>query len=318
MSEKIDRRSFLKQGLFYAGLLAGAGYGLFPVAKSWGQSSAASVPRRRLGATGEEVSIIGLGGAIAVARERERAAEIVDRALDLGINYIDTAAQYGPSEANIGSVMRHRRGQAFLAGKSHNRSYDGTMRLFERSLSRLQTDYLDLYQLHAIDSQEALDEVSADNGALAAMRSLKEQKAVRYLGITSHKNARFFGQVLERYPFDCVLLALNCADRHYDSMIEHALPAARARGMGIAAMKVAAYDGRIFREDGIRTMEEALGYVLSHPVHTAVVGVSSVEELEQNAAIAHSFSRFSPDRMRELEQRTAHYQRDVNFFKHQW
>ena len=318
MSGKIDRRSFLKHALHGTGFLIGAGFGLIPAARSLGQQRSTAVPRRRLGATGEEVSIIGLGGAITVARQRESAAEIVERALDLGINYIDTAAQYGPSEANIGSVLRHRRDEAFLASKSHDRSYDGTMRLFERSLNQLQTDYLDLYQLHAIDSQETLDEVRADRGALVAMQSLKEQKAVRYLGITGHKNARFFGQALERYPFDCVLLSLNCADRHFDSMIEHVLPVARNRDMGIAAMKVAAYDGRIFREDGIRTMEEALGYVLSHPVHTAVVGVSSVEELEHNAAIARSFCHFPRAKMEELEQRTAHYEQDVNFFKRQW
>lgn len=276
------------------------------------------LPRRTLGATGEQVGVLGLGGSISVAGERDRAVRIVERALDLGVNYIDTAAQYGPSEENIGAALNGRRSDAFLAGKTHDFTYDGTMRLFERSLSRLKTDHLDLYQLHGVHTEQNRRAALNPDGALAAVRRLREEGAVRYLGVTGHKNATLFAEVLEEYAFDCVLLSINAGDRHYDSMIEHVLPVAERLELGIIGMKVASYDGRIFREGGITSMTEALGYVLSYPVATAIVGVSTVEELEQNVAIASEFEPFSDAELRELEERTAWYQDEVNFFKHRW
>ncbi len=276
------------------------------------------VPRRKLGKTGEYVSILGLGGAIAVARERDKAVEIVNEALDLGINYIDTAASYGSSEGNIGEVMRHRRGEAFLAGKTDDRTYDGTMRLFERSLKRLQTDYLDLYQLHGVHSAGELQEILNDGGAIKALEELQDSGAIRYTGITAHKNASFFKTALEEYPFDCALISLNAGDVYHDSMIREVLPAAQWKNMGVIAMKVASYDGRIFREGGLETMEQALGYVLSYPVSTAIVGVASVSQLRENVNIARAFKPFTDREMKEGEELTRPYQEEVNFFKHQW
>ena len=107
------------------------------------------IPKRVLGKTGEQVTIYGLGGLFALAKHdrHEEAVEIVNRALDLGINYIDTSALYGngASELNIGTVMKERRDEIFLASKSHDYTYEGTMALVEQSLRRLQTDHLDLY-----------------------------------------------------------------------------------------------------------------------------------------------------------------------------
>ncbi len=278
----------------------------------------APIPSRALGNTGKEVSVIGLGGAIAVAGDEDSAGVIVERALDLGITYIDTASQYGPSEANIGRVLADRRDEAFLASKTDDRSYDGTMRQFEQSLANLRTDYLDLYQLHAIHDRHTWEEVRGDGGALRALERLRDEGSIGAIGVTSHKNAPLLAEILTAYPFDCVLMSLNAGDRHYDSMIEHALPAAMDRGIGVIAMKVAAYDGRIFRDDGVSSMEEALGYVLSHDVSTAIIGISSPAELEENARIAREFTPFDRDTLADLEQRTAHYETDINFFKHHW
>ncbi|MFP4432088.1 MAG: aldo/keto reductase [Spirochaetaceae bacterium] len=276
------------------------------------------IPSRALGKTGLEVSILGLGGAVAVAESPDRAEAIISRAIDLGINYIDTAHQYGPSEANIGRVMRRRRGEVILASKTDDRTYDGTMRQFEESLRRLQTDYLDLYQLHAMHSEGDLDAALGKGGAVEAIEKLREEGVVRHVGITAHKNSRFLASALRRYPFDCVLLSLNAGDVHHDSMIENALPVANEREMGVIAMKVCAYDGRIFRDDGLSTMREALGYTLSHPVSTAIVGISTLAELEENARIAREFRPFPPEELRRLEGLTRAYAGEANFFKHRW
>ncbi|MFP4066666.1 MAG: aldo/keto reductase [Spirochaetaceae bacterium] len=317
MDDRLSRRSFLKNTLRAGAAAWAAGMGLVPGIRAHARRREA-MPRRSLGDTGERVGILGLGGAIAVAGDRDRAAKIVARALDLGVSYIDTASQYGPSEANIGRVMRERRNEAFLASKTDDRSRDGTLRQFEQSLRNLQTDYLDLYQLHAIHDRAAFETARRPDGALTALEELREQGAVRYLGITAHKNAALLAELLSEYPFDCVLMSVNAADRHFDSMIKHALPVARDRNMGIIAMKVASYDGRIFRRGGISSMEEALGYTLSNPVSTAIVGISSMRELEENVRIAREFEPFSDETMAELEARTESYSEEASFFKLRW
>jgi uncharacterized protein len=325
---EVSRRTFLKTAA--AAVASAAGVVFFgsraaAQAKDGNRGGAPEVPgvrlpmpSRALGRTRLEVSILGLGGAVAVARSPDRAEAIINRALDLGINYIDTAHQYGESEANIGRVMRHRRGEVVLASKTDDRTYDGTMRQFEESLRRLQTDYLDLYQLHGMHSEADIDAALASHGALEAIEKLREEGVVRHVGITAHKNSRLLAAALRRYPFDCVLLSLNAGDVHHDSMIENALPVANEKGMGVIAMKVCAYDGRIFRDDGISTMREALGYTLSHPVSTAIVGISTLAELEENARIAGEFQPLSPRELRRLEALTRPYAGEANFFKHRW
>ena len=315
--KRVSRREFLRwsalgAGAFYAGGMGLLG-GLHPLC-----SSERPLPSRPLGKTGKEVSIVGLGGSIAVAGDEETAAHIVEQALDLGITYIDTASQYGPSEANIGRVLSDRRDEAFLASKSDDRSYDGTMRQFEQSLSDLHTDYLDVYQLHGIHDRQTWEDVQRADGALKAVETLRDEGSIGAIGVTSHKNASLLGEILDAYPFDCVLMSMNAGDRHYDSMIKHALPVARERGIGIIAMKIAAYDGRIFRDGGVTSMEEALGYVLSQDISTAIVGISSTDELDENASIARAFTRFDRDALADIEARTADYETEVNFFKHQW
>ena len=322
LQEAISRRSFLRCAALGAvgATLAACGASRNAATQETEPPAPAEhrIPRRPLGRTGAMVSILGLGGAIAVARSPEMAARIVNRAIDLGVNYIDTAHQYGASEANIGQVMRERREEVILASKTDDRTYDGTMRQFELSLRRLQTDRIDVYQLHAIHGEGDLRTALAADGAITAIEQLRAAGSVRYVGITGHKNSDFFARALAEYPFDCVLMAINAGDVHYDSMIRNALPAACARDMGVIAMKVAAYDGRIFRADGITTMNEALGYTLSHPVATAIVGISTVEQLEENVRIAREFEPFAPEALQRIEDLTRHYADAANFFKHHW
>lgn len=327
----MNRRKFIQLGLTVAATAGLTGCKVFPEPYKPGEVEELPpadekkealpdplIPRRQLGRTSLYTSIFGLGGAFAIARGRQNeAAAIINRALDLGVNYIDTAPTYGNSESNIGQVMRYRRNEAYLAGKTLDRTRDGTMQLFEQSLKRLQTDYLDLYQLHAVHSHQDLRRLFGAQGAIKAMEELKEGGVAKFTGITSHKNCAVLLQALEEYDFDCVLVALNAGDVHDDSFAENVLPLARRKDMGVVAMKVAAY-GRIFREGGGVSMEQALGYVLTYPVSTAIVGVSTLEELEENVRIARTFRPFSIERMKQMEELTEPYQREINFFKHQW
>jgi len=285
------------------------------------QNADGLVPARALGRTGARVSIIGLGGSFLVSQENraEEAEALIEQAVDKGINYIDTAPTYGSSEANIGRAMPRLRNNVFLAGKTKDRTYDGTMRLFERSLERLQTDHLDLLQLHGFHEWSDYERAFSRDGAYRAIEQLKAEGAVRFTGLTSHKNPQVVKKAISDYDFDCLLFALNPADPHdqAESFQHEVLPLAQAKEMGTIAMKVASY-GRIFRSGGIENMQQALGYALSFPVSTAIIGISNSSELEENIKIAREFKPLTESELKKLEELVKPYQQQALFFKTAW
>lgn len=328
-----SRRNFLKKmgaGLLAAtGMSLGAGRFLSAEQSSSASASAESggdpentpMPRRTLGKTGLKPGLFSLGGeaTVQIRSRREDAEKIINRALDLGVNYIDTSPRYGGggSESNIGEVMAHRRDEVILATKTHDRSYDGTMRLFEQSLKRLQTDYIDIYQVHNVRTSGDLRGALGNNGAVKAMDELKSQGVIGAVGITGHKDPELLLRGIQEYDFDTILMALNAADIHYRPFQKELLETASAKEMGIIAMKVTAV-GRIFQEGGVSSMDQALGYVLTLPVSTAIVGISTPREAEENVRIARSFTPFPRDEMQRIEELSAPYQESGNFFKHYW
>jgi len=325
-----SRREFLQKLL---AATAAAGFypyldmmaGEAPVQKKKGR-----MPLRPLGNTGYMVGIYSLGGqaTIETPGKEELAVEIVNKAIDLGINYIDTAAAYGrsnetitreyamgTSERNIGQVMKTRRNEVFLASKTHDRTYDGSMRLLERTLKNLQTDHLDLWQIHNVRAAELqnLDSFFGPSGVVKAMEKAREEKIIRFAGFTGHENPDVLKALAERYPFDNVLVALNPADKHHDPFIEKFLPTAVSRKMGIVGMKIPARD-RIFSNGGIVTIKEAMEYVMSLPVSTIIIGLDTVAQLEENISIAENFKPLSADQMLAIEEKTKPYYKDIMFY----
>ncbi len=259
------------------------------------------LPSRPLGRTGHEATIFGLGGQARVEQrgQDEKADEIINRALDLGVNYIDTAPRYGPSEIYIGRVMKDRRDEVFLATKSHDYSYDGTMRLVEQSLERLQTDFIDLYQHHNVGSLSQLRRITAEDGALRAFMELKERGTVGHIGITSH-SPKVLLEALELDAYDCMLITLNPAganmrDREY---LEEFMRRAREKGVGVIAMKVVSRGPLLGGGVG---MEDLLRYALSFPVATAIVGISETWQVDDNVRIAKNFRKMTDSEKREIE-----------------
>jgi aryl-alcohol dehydrogenase-like predicted oxidoreductase len=306
-----SRRDFLRTVAGTAAVgVAGGLKSLETFAGTMGRSGMATRP---LGRTGHNVRIFSLGGQATLETEgkTDEAMAIINRALDLGVNYIDTAERYGRgvSETYIGQVMKDRRDEVFLATKTRDRSYDLSMRNLEESLKRLQTDHLDLWQLHNVRTQKDLDQIFASEA--------RDEKVVRFLGITGHRDPFVLKKGIEQYPFDSILMALNAADRHQASFIENLLPTAVEKKMSIVGMKIPAR-GKIFRKGGITRMKQAMDYVLTLPVSTVIVGISRVEELEENIRIAEAFKPLSDDGMKELEQLTAPYYADASFFKTEW
>lgn len=319
MNWKLSRRKFV--GTMLSAAAVGVASKLKPLDALAYPPDEQRMPLRPLGRTTHQVAIFSLGGQATLEQSgtAEESERIISRALDLGVNYIDTAAAYGRgiSERYIGSVMKTRRKEVFLASKTHNRSYDGSMRLLEQSLKNLQTDHLDLWQLHNVRTQDDLDRIFSNDGAIKALEKARDEGMVRYLGITGHYDPLVLRKGIEQYPFDTILMALNAADRHNKSFITHLLPLAIEKNMGIIGMKIPAR-GRIFRQDGITTMEQAMRYVLTLQVSTIIVGISTLEELEENVRIARTFRPMTEQEMRATEELTKPYYTDASWFKSSW
>jgi aryl-alcohol dehydrogenase-like predicted oxidoreductase len=334
------RREFLKLG---AAVTAGALAGNTLASATEGTDAATlpvptTMPTRNLGRTGHRVGIFSLGGQAAIEQpdNRDEAVPIIERALDLGVNYIDTSARYGGveerwSERYIGEVMKRRRGEVFLATKTHDRSRDGSLRLLERSLELLNTDHIDLWQIHNLARMSQVDEIFAEDGAVKAMVEARDQGMVRFLGVTGHADPEVLIAAIERFDFDTVLMALNAADRHRLSFQERLLDLAVAKEIGIIGMKIPAR-GRILASwapppadqqrpwmrasgPGTLNMSEAMRYVLSLPVSTVIVGCDSVAQLEENVEIARGFNPLGAAQMAELEQKTEPIAGQALFFR---
>lgn len=310
----VTRRNFLRSWAGSAlgiALLKNIGWATESIKKP-----VSSIPTRLLGSTGHQVCLFSLGGEAALEDSAKYgdALRIVNRALDLGVNYIDTAPLYGKSEQVIGEVIKNRRQEIFLASKTHDRSYDGSMRLLEASLKRLQTDHLDLWQLHNVKTQNDLDFIFSREGAIKALEYAREQGLVKYFGITGHKDPFVLRKAIEQYPFHAILIALNAADRHKDSFIEHVLPVAVNKNLGIIGMKVLSR-GKIFHDNGIMTAKQAIHYALTLPVSTVVIGISALEELEENVRCACDFIPYTSDEMSAMEQLTKPYYNDVLWYR---
>ena len=249
------------------------------------------IPKRPLGKTGEEVTLLGLGGRYAVQlhEHHDDAVSIVNRAIDLGVNYIDTSAGYGTggSELNIGTVMRDRRDEVFLATKSHDFTYDGTMALVRQSLRRLQTDHIDLYQHHYLGRRGQLEDLRQAHSARHAFEQLREDGAIRFIGVSGH-SSRVLADALEDYPYDCALLTFNAADLEMQDPdhLDRFFRIAQQNEVGVIAMKVVARGSLV--ETGLDP-SDLIRYVLSYPVSTAIIGASQIEHLEENVGIARAF-----------------------------
>jgi len=285
-----------------------------------------SMPTRNLGKTGYKVGIFSLGGQASLehANNFDVAVPIIERALDIGVNYIDTSSIYGGperwSEQYVGKVMAHRRNEAFLATKTKERTRDGSMRMIEKSLELLKTDHVDLWQLHDIGTMFDVNEVFAKGGAMEALIEMKEQKVVRHLGLTGHYRPDALMEGIKRYPFDAILMAMNAADPHHFSFNQELLPLAVERQMGIIGMKVPGR-GRILSTwtpptleqqkhqwegmvpaptPGTLTMREAMYYTLSRPVSTIIIGCDTLAQLEENVHLAREFTPLSDGQTTEL------------------
>lgn len=345
--KKIDRRTFLGNGVAAAAATTmGASFipeentKAVPLKKNnedpFNPVTYNAMPTRSLGKTGYKVGVLSLGGqaTLEIKGREEESEKIINRAIDLGVNYIDTAASYGQgvSQLNIGRVMKTRRGEVWLSTKTHDRTYDGSMRLLEESLKNLQTDHLDTWQLHNVQKMDQLDQIFAGNGAIKALEKAKSEGVVRNVGITGHFEPMVLLEGIRRYRFDSILLAVNAADVHYLSFKNYLLPEAQKMGIAIIGMKVTTRsrilstwtpppleqqaDERLRTpKPGTITIKEALTYNMSLPVSTTIIGVDSIAQIEENVKIASEFTPLSQTQMEEIEYKTLPVVRQALYFR---
>ncbi len=297
---KVTRREFLN----WAGK-ALAGLALMKAPQGTGWAEPGVLPTRPLGRTGHAVTLFALGGegVLRTTGRMKEAVPVIRRALELGVNYFDTAPAYQQSQDYLGEGLQGDRQKIFLASKTHERSRDGSLKLLENSLRRLKTDHLDLWQLHDLREMSELDQIFSKEGAIRAVEEAKAQKKIRFVGITGHTAPDVLLEALRRYPFDTALVAINPADRVRLSFIEEFLPPAAEKGMGVIAMKVMAHGSLL--EDPVRlSPAEAMTYALSQPgVSTALIGCSTPAEVEQNAAAVAGFQAMPAGELSDLEER---------------
>ena len=251
----------------------------------------------RLGRTNLEVTRWGLGG-IPLAtgmggKDEETIQQVLHAALDYGINFIDTSRVYLDSETNIGAVMKTRRAECILASKSHRRGYDEVLEDIEESLKELQTDRIEIYQVHELAPQE-VPQVMGRGGALDAFKKAKDQGMIDFIGLTSHHPAVMV-ELLKTGEFDTVMFPFNVIEREPEQEL---IPLARSLDIGTIVMKPLA--GGV-----IRNVEKCFKFLNGYPVDLILNGVSNLDELNENVRYAESADPLTPEELKGFEHEVA-------------
>ena len=281
--DDLTRREFLKR--------AGTGTAALGVAAALPEAAGAApeIPRRVLGKTGVKVSLLGFGGGSQFLEAgEEQGLQMIERAVAAGISYFDTASSYGAnrqSEHRYGRALPKHRKRIFLATKTGERTYDGALRSVEESLKALQTDHLDLIQMHDVGPSDDPSAWEKPTGALTALRKLRDQKVVRFVGFTGHQRAEVHRKVIESLDFDTVLMALNAAE--HLPFRQSALPAAVKKKMGVIGMKTTR--NLIGKGPGKAEPRELLAYVWDLPVAVTIVGMTSLNILNENIRLVQGY-----------------------------
>lgn len=253
--------------------------------------------KRMLGKTGMELSLIGFGGFHLVETPQPQVNKLLNKYLDRGGNYIETAAQYGNtmSESKIGHAISSRRNEFFLATKCLERIRDKAAESINRSLQNLKTDYLDIIFMHGVQSVKISESILAPGGAMEAALEAQRQGRIKYIGLTGHGQPTGLIHAINNYPYDVLMTGINYYDRFNFPTIETILlPECQKREIGLLGMK-ALGDGYLYR-----SVEPAIRYTLSQPISSLVLGINRDDYLEADLAIADNFTPMSQAEQQKL------------------
>ena len=259
------------------------------------------LPHRPLGKTGVQVPIIGYGTAplgkikIMDAPMLKKSEALLNHAIDQGITYLDTSPDYG-SQPKLGPVMKTRRDEVFLATKINKRRKQDVLDELQQNLKELQTDHVDLIQVHAVNAMADLEAALAPDGAISALEEARRQGMTRFVGITGHARPSVLAHALQRFDFDTVLVALGIIDRLVTGPEEALLPIAQDKNVGVIAMKV-------YGHGSLKHREHALRYSLSLPgVSIAILGMEDESQIDENVSLAQNIAPLDEGEMDSLIQ----------------
>ncbi|MDH3244371.1 MAG: aldo/keto reductase [Saprospiraceae bacterium] len=329
-----ERRDFLKQLAMVTGSLIPPVSVLGrPIQDKWGDT----LPLRTLGKTNEKVTMLGVGGFhVGWTTERD-AAEVIETAMEGGIRFFDTAESYnnGGSEIRYGKYLVPKyRDQVFIMSKSTAKNGKTAREHLEGSLKRMNCDYIDLWQVHSLQTPADVD-ARIENEVLDVFEKAKSEGKVRHIGFTGHQNPfahkQMLDKTIDRDIFETIQMPINVIDSHFHSFIKHVLPLALERNLGILAMKTLS-DGRFFKEkkrlDDIQwtsddplvpnyiSIEEALYFVWSLPVSVLITGAENKEYLQEKIDLAVKLSNLSEDDRYQLISKVADKAGgDVEYYK---
>ena len=273
------------------------------------QTSAGTIPLRKFGRADAKISVLGFGGHhLGEAPDAKTAIEIIHQAVDGGITFYDNCWEYrrGKTEVWMGAGLKGRRDKVFLMTKTCPHGRDGSLALLmlEESLHRLQTDHLDLWQVHGMAFDNDAELFIRKNGAAEALEKAKKDGKVHFVGFTGHQNPKVHLAMLNTgFPFDAVQMPLNAFDSNFRSFEKQVLPELTKRGIAVLGMKPLSGHGDAIKH-GVITAEESLRYAMSIPgVTTTITGIDSLEVLHQNLQIAQNFTPMTDAEMDALRER---------------
>ena len=272
--------------------------------------AAGVLPRRALGKTGLQVSILGLGGApIGNLPDQAAAVDVVRACYDAGVNYFDTASAgaYGLSQTRYGVALGGLRDKVVLSTKTRHRTWTQAELDLTQSLTNMKTDHVDLYQIHNVINDEDIEFIFARRGVMEMVEKARRDGKIRFVGVTGHTDPAILNKIISRYSFDTILMPLSVTDgaNKPKSFEAQTLPLAKKLGMGIIAMK-ALGAGAVLKAKAA-TVNESLSYVWTLPVSTAILGCSEVAHARGNAEIARNFRPLAADGMDKLRERMTSY-----------
>jgi len=240
---------------------------------------AMEIPKRPLGKTGLQVSVLGLGGArIGMQDDGKNAREVVRRCYDLGVTYFDAAGAgaYGLSQMRYGMALKGLRDKVIFGTKTRHRTATQAQLDLDQSLNNFGTDYIDLYQVHNVINDDDIEFIFGPRGVMEMIEKAKKAGKIRFVGFTGHTDPKIHNKMLERYPFSTVLMPLSAVDgsNAQKSFERETLPLAHKKGLGIIAMKVLSA-GQLIQKKAA-TVEQCLRYVWSLPISTAIMGMDQL------------------------------------------
>lgn len=299
----MHRREFLKRCVSGAAAVGALPTRAFFSEKQAFPYDAKGLPTVAYGKTGARVPrmAIGCGSRFCAVQDPEKSEELLHYALDNGFYYWDTAHDYVfndvASEERLGRVLKHRRKEVFLATKVGERTYEGALRHIEESLKRLQTDHLEILQIHSVLSLEDVDKIGSSDGVFRALQKMKEEKVTKFIGFSGHSHAEAMAAMVRRFDFDTMLIALNHYEERKGDMENHAIPRAAGKNMGIMVMKA------IRPREHVESLsaEDLIRYALSlEKAHVAVIGTDSLEVVKKNRELLMNFKPLNPEEMQKI------------------